>query len=69
MLVTLAIEEPQSLVYRVQGCHFTAAYSLEEFLNYTGSILEVTGTIPESKTDKGASLQVTTSILQQQAPF
>lgn len=69
MLITLAVEEPQSLVHRVQGCHFTAAYSLEEFLNHTGSTLDLTGTVPESKTDMGASLQVTTSILQQQAPF
>jgi len=50
-------EEPQSLVHRVQGSHFTGAYSLEDFLNCTGNTLEVSGTVPESKSEMGASLQ------------
>lgn len=59
MRITQAIEDPLNLVNRVQGSPFTAASSLEEFLNPTGSTLKVTG----SKSGMGASLQVTTSML------
>lgn len=55
MRITQAIEDPLNLVNRVQGSPLTAASSLEEFLNP----LKVTG----SKSDMGASLQVTTSML------
>lgn len=55
----------------MERCPFTAASSIEEFLNPTGSTLKVTGTFSWSKNDMGASLQVTISTLLalQQAPL